>query len=98
LHLDDVAVVGQPVDKAVVILASPNTLDHSAKVGLVVIITLNVFVELGQQVEQQRTPAWLNGGCQFIQHHQVHAPGSSQYAQPGPGPSPLKCIDQVDRQ
>jgi hypothetical protein len=37
----------------VVIFGSPNTLDHSVKLRLVVIRMLAFFVELADQVEQQ---------------------------------------------
>jgi hypothetical protein len=37
--LDDVTVVGEPVEHAMVILGSPNTLGHSPNAKLVAIIT-----------------------------------------------------------
>ena len=46
---------------AVVIFASPNTLDHSAKSRLVVIITLVCSYSLLSRWNSSAPPAWLNG-------------------------------------
>jgi hypothetical protein len=40
-HLDDVAVVCQPIQQRVPILASPNLLDHSEKLRLVLMTTVS---------------------------------------------------------
>ena len=46
---------------AVVILASPNTLDHSANARLVVIITLVCSYSRLSRWNSSAPPAWLNG-------------------------------------
>ena len=60
-RLDDVAVMCQPVQHAVVIFASPNTLDHSAKSRLLVIITLVCSYSFDSRWNSNAPPAWLNG-------------------------------------
>jgi Rod binding domain-containing protein len=59
---------------AVVIFASPNTLDHSAKSRLVVTITLvcSYSVQLGQQMEQQRSAGLAEGQvAQLVEDDQI---------------------------
>jgi hypothetical protein len=46
---------------AVVIFASPKTLDHSAKSRLVVITTLVCSYSLDSRWNSKAPPAWLNG-------------------------------------
>jgi hypothetical protein len=59
---------------AVVILASPNTLDHSLEVQVGGDHHAGVLVELAQQVEQQGAAGLAEGQvAQFIQDDQVHA-------------------------
>ena len=48
-------------NSAVVIFASPNTLDHSAKSRLVVIITLVCYYRRLSRWNSSAPPAWLNG-------------------------------------
>ena len=60
-RLHDVTVLLGRSNSAVVIFASPNTLDHLAKSRLVVIITLVCSYSLDSRWNSSAPPAWLKG-------------------------------------
>ena len=84
---------------AVVILASPNTADHSEKLKLVVITTLVCSVQLGQEVKQQSAPGLAEGQIpQLVKDHQIQAHQRQGDASGLAFPLfALQLIDQINR-